>query len=236
VNKAILSSLALGTLSFLLSCDRKSAGTPDSKATWNPAVTYGSLTDSRDGQVYRTVVVGNQTWMAQNLNFAGTDSAKVGVWYNNNPDSGAKYGRLYKWTEAMAIDRSYTKLTWGGSDLKHKGICPAGWHVPSDSEWTRLTDSTLAASKAGLQLKASGGWYSSGNGSGNGTDGSGFRALPAGNHGDAFDVAGNNAAFWSASEGFSDYAWFRILYNGSNFVYRFSSSKTYGFSVRCLQD
>jgi len=234
MNKAILSGLALVALS-LLSCDRKSTAGTDSSIPWNPAVTYGSMTDSRDGQVYKTVAIGTQTWMAQNLNFAGTDSSKVGVWYNKSPDSGAKYGRLYKWTEAMAIDRSFTKLTWNGSDSKHTGICPSGWHIPSDSEWTLLTDSTLAASKAGLQLKATGGWYPNGSGSGNGTDASGFRALPGGDNGDAFDVAGNNAAFWSASEGFSDYACFRILYNGSNFVYRFSSSKSYGFSVRCLK-
>ena len=236
MNKAILPSLALGAVSLLFSCNRKSAVPSDSAPAWNPSITYGTLTDARDGQVYRTVEIGKQNWMAQNLNYAGSDSAKVGVWYDNSSDSGAKYGRLYKWTEAMGIDRSNGKTTWGGSDLKHTGICPAGWHVPSDSEWTLLTDSTLARSKAGSQMKSAEGWYPNGKGSGNGTDGSGFRALPGGDNGDAFDVAGNNAAFWTASEGFSGYAWFRILYNGSDFVYRFSSSKSYGFSLRCLQD
>lgn len=232
----LLASIA-GVL-LLSACDKKKSTlpvpTPD--IPWNASITYDSMIDVRDGQVYKTVRIGAQTWMAQNLNYLGPDTAQIGVWYDNSADSGTKFGRLYNWAEAMGLDKSLNATSWRGSDEKHAGICPVGWHVPSDNEWTMLTDTTLPSSNAGLQLKAAGGWISNGNGSGNGSDASGFRALPGGDDGGAFDVAGINAAFWSASQGFSDYAWFRIIYNGSNRVRRFSSSKTYGFSLRCLMD
>lgn len=233
---AIFPALAFASVLVLSSCGRKSTVTHGPDIPWNPSIPYGSMTDSRDGQVYKTVNIGKQTWLAQNLNYAGTETTKIGVWHDDNSDSGVKYGRLYKWTEAMALDKSYLAATWSGSEEKHAGICPVGWHVPTDKEWSLLTDVTLAKSNAGMQLKANGGWFPNGTGSGNGSDASGFRALPGGDDGGAFDVAGHNAAFWSASQGFSDYAWFRIIYNGSSLVRRFSSSKTYGFSVRCIQD
>jgi uncharacterized protein (TIGR02145 family) len=234
--------LLLAATALLSSCDRKhqAAITPD--IPWNDSIQYGSVTDARDQQVYKTVVIGKATWMAQNLNYAGPAGNVVGAWYRGDADSGAKYGRLYTWAEAMGIPEKSNKNLWAGSSVLHQGICPEGWHVPSDSEWTNLTDSALAPSKAGDELKSRVGWIPDGAGTGNGTDLVGFRALPGGDadkhgHGDknTFEVAGVNAAFWTASESFSDYAWFRIIYNGSEMVNRFGSSKNYGFSLRCLK-
>jgi len=230
-----VSNLAFASLFLLTACDRKPAAVT-TDVPWNASITYGTMTDSRDELVYKTVRIGKQTWLAQNLNFAGAGNAEAGVWNNRNADSGAKYGRLYRWSDAMGLDKSTTTTTWGGSDLKHQGVCPVGWHLPSDKDWSLLTDTILAPSKAGRDLKSSTGWFPNGTGSGNGSDASGFRALPGGNLAAAFEVTGENAAFWSATEGFADYAWFRIIYNGSSLVHRFCSSKTYGFSVRCLQN
>jgi len=238
----LLGILLLAATSALTSCDRKQQAVGSPEIPWNDSIRYGTMTDARDQQVYKTVEIGKQTWMAQNLDFAGPAGNKVGVWYKGSSDSGAKYGRLYTWTEAMGLPAASNTNLWGGSSVLHQGICPEGWHVPSDSEWTVLTNVALAPSKAGDQLKSRVGWIPDGAGTGNGTDLIGFRALPGGNadehgHGDknTFEVAGVNAAFWTASEDFSDYAWFRIIYNGSEQVNRFSSSKDYGFSLRCLK-
>jgi uncharacterized protein (TIGR02145 family) len=234
--------LLLAASAVLSSCDRKQQAAAVPAIPWNDSIQFGSVTDARDSQVYKTVAIGKATWMAQNLNFAGPAGKKMGAWYKENADSGAKYGRLYTWAEAMGIPESGNTKLWGGSSVQHQGICPEGWHVPSDSEWTTLTNTALAPANAGEELKSKVGWIPDGGGTGNGTDLVGFRALPGGDgdehgHGDknTFGVAGVNAAFWTSSENFSDYAWFRIIYNGSGTVNRFSSSKSYGFSLRCLK-
>ena len=96
---------------------------------WNPLIAYDTLLDTRDGQKYRTVKIGTQTWMAQNLNYK-VDSS---WWYRNDADSGAKYGRLYQWDAAMDGYASSTAVPSGV-----QGICPIGWHLPSPNEWDIL--------------------------------------------------------------------------------------------------
>jgi uncharacterized protein (TIGR02145 family) len=136
--------------------------------TWNANIVYGYLTDARDLQTYRTVQIGTQAWMAQNLNFKGlgVDSGWV---QDNQPDSALKYGRLYMWTSVVASD---TCKLWKQCTIKvvqpHRGICPAGWHVPSDGEWKSLEvaigmSATVAESlqyrgmTEGTKLKSAGG-------------------------------------------------------------------------------
>jgi len=199
-------------------------------------VTYGTpITDSRDGQVYKTVVIGSQTWMAQNLNYRNSNGSTdtVGVCYNNSTDSCTKYGRLYTWAEAMGLSSAYNTSSWGGNDVGHQGICPTGWHVPSDAEWTMLTDTTLNSGTAGTILKSTSGWSFSGNG----TDSLGFRALPAGvAYGGSPYSLGDNASFWSASGNNGTSAWYReIGYSGAD-VGRHYNNKTNGFSLRCTKD
>lgn len=197
--------------------------TTSADISWTSGITYGSVTDSRDGKVYKTVKIGTQTWMAENLNYK-VDSSWC---YANSADSCAKYGRLYTWAEVMAGHASSTASPSGV-----QGVCPTGWHVPSDAEWTKLTDTTLSSSTAGTKLKSLGGWHS-----GNGTDTYGFRVLPAGlDYGGSFHDIGGYAYLWSASETVASDAWYRDFSNGYANVYRSSSYKTYGFALRCLQD
>lgn len=189
------------------------------------------LTDSRDGQKYRIVTIGGQTWMAQNLNYK-VDSSR---WYDNSADNGAKYGRLYTWAAAMGLnDSCNTKSCASQVTAKRQGACPTGWHVPSDAEWSKLTDTTLAAATAGTKLKANSSlWYQN-----TGTDDYGFSVLPAGyriNDGSFFNL-GDLAYLWSVSEINGTYAWNRYFLYGYARVIRVNSFKSYGFSLRCLQD
>jgi uncharacterized protein (TIGR02145 family) len=113
----------------------------------------GTFTDSRDGQTYKTVKIGNQTWMAQNMNYR---TEKRSCCYENNPDNCKKYGKLYDWNTANVA-------------------CPKGWHLPSKGEWTKWI-TMVGSLRAGKTLKSKSGW----NESGNGTDDYGFSALPGG--------------------------------------------------------
>ncbi len=155
---------------------------------WNSAITYGTLTDSRDGQLYRTVVIGSQTWMAQNLNYGGMNLS-VGVCYNGSLDSCSKYGRLYNWKEVMAGGFSSSASPSGV-----KGLCLSGWHVPSAAEWTKLSDTTLSYSTSATSIKSSIGWSG-----GTGTDIVGFRALPGGWFDGVSHAAGGTAGWWSTT-------------------------------------
>jgi len=191
--------------------------------------------DKRDGKDYRFVEIGAQIWMAENLNYRGVGSDSVGVCYLNSADSCAKYGRLYKWHEAMDISSTYESSLWGGSDVNHQGVCPVGWRVPSGQDWIDLV--TAVGSTAGTKLKSQTGWNTV-SGYIAGTDEYGFSALPGGfrsTDGSFYDV-GDYGRWWSATENDASRAriW-RMDYNGSN-VPSFSNNKSSGSSVRCLQD
>ncbi|MCL2284299.1 MAG: hypothetical protein FWC26_13365 [Fibromonadales bacterium] len=213
----------------------KCAGTKDyNPATQycsNGAVTiYGSLEDD-GGNVYKTVVIGTQTWMAENLNYNATGSK-----CNANADSNCvKYGRLYNWATAMNIDAFYNSSLYTAS-AKHRGICPDGWHLPSDAEWDALITAVGGISTAGTKLKATSSWNT---GSGiAGTDNYGFSALPGGggNSDGSFYGAGNNGYWWSASEYNASYANYRNMYYSSSNVFWYSTDKTDLRSLRCSQD
>ncbi|MDR2728373.1 MAG: hypothetical protein LBB56_04515, partial [Chitinispirillales bacterium] len=113
-----------------------------------------SFTDTRNSQTYKTVKIGNQTWMAENLNYAGS-GGNTGVCYNSSSDNCSKYGRLYTWAEVMN-GASSSLLNPSGV----QGVCPVGWHVPSDAEWTILTDFVGGDLTAGTKLKSKTGWGS----------------------------------------------------------------------------
>lgn len=236
-------SLALAVaLGFLASCDSSSdlpngesplpedtvvtpSGTTGSTIPWNSSISYGTLTDSRDGKVYRTVSIDARTWMAENLNYAADSS----WWYANSADSGSKYGRLYTWAAAMNLSDLCNRTRCAAQvQTRHQGVCPTGWHLPSDAEWMMLIDDV--GGQSGMELKSSTGWSDSSG------DSYGFRALPAGDRDKdgRFNSVGRNSSFWSASEYDADFAWRRYLSSGYGDMAR--HSKTYGFSVRCLKD
>jgi uncharacterized protein (TIGR02145 family) len=193
---------------------------------------YGFVTDA-GGQTYKTIVIGEQTWMAENLNY----EASGGKCYGNEPENCGKYGRLYDWSTAIALPSSCDS-SYCSSQIqsKHKGICPEGWHLPSGAEWDVLVN-FAGDLKAGTKLKAESGWKS---GNGNGTNNYGFSALPGGrgySHG-YFITVGDIGNWWSASEveGIGYNAYCRDMSHGYEYVYRSHCGKSILFSVRCLQD
>lgn len=197
----------------------------DSGIAWNSNVAYGTLTDVRDGQSYRTVKIGPQTWMAENLNYSG---GNIGTCYLASTDSCVKYGRLYTWAQVMAGAASST-----GSPSGVQGICPSGWHVPSESEWSAL-QTVVDASNAtdAVKLKAKAGW----SGIGSGDDAYGFRALPGGELVSGYQNALDYGNWWTATEAGTAYARYRKMFSGDKYVDGGGQAKTRGFSLRCVQN
>ena len=213
------------------------------EAYLNPNIKYDSIIDSRDGHVYKTVKIGNQVWMAENLNYADsvkTPSLKGNSWcYDKDPKKCNVTGRLYSW--AAAIDSlkflnagmkcgDYTTCSF---PKKVQGICPDGWHLPDTTEWNALIDA--AGENAGTVLKSQRGWYDNGNG----TDSVGFSVIPTG-YFDKVDGlsyrVGLNAGFWSTVE----YGKYTVFYTpfeySSDFAYKESvAHKGDGNSIRCIK-
>jgi uncharacterized protein (TIGR02145 family) len=170
-----------------------------------------TFTDSRDGKKYKIVKISNQTWMAENLNFA----AKNSVCYENNAEYCARYGRLYNWNTA-------------------RNACPAGFHLPRDAEWTTLVNNAGGESTAGKKLKSKNGWAEDGSG----TNEYGFSALPGGiGIGDgSFTGVGGGGVWWSATGNDTHTAWDRMITSDEENVDRDNDGKAGLFSVRCVQD
>jgi len=191
---------------------------------------------------YNSVKIGNQVWMSENLNVstfrngdpipeaktaeewkkAGEKKQPAWCYYDNDPANGAKYGKLYNW---YAVSDS-------------RGLAPTGWHIPSDAEWTKLTD-FLGGIDArvlitGAKMKSKNGWYDNGNGN----NSSGFSGLPGGyRYGSgAFGGVGGYGYWWSSTEDGTGSAWLRTLVYSNGNVYRGYDYKGGGFSVRCLRD
>jgi uncharacterized protein (TIGR02145 family) len=199
---------------------------------------YGELIDDRDGQTYKTVKIGSQWWMAENLNYQ-TGNSWCGGGYSFTEGDCAIYGRLYTW--ATAIGR--TEETCGyevDCDLGSgnvQGVCPDGWHVPTQDEWNVLIDTVGGKYVAGQNLKAITGWNSY-IGMTN-KDAYGFSALPAGDSCSikgVFDGVGSYAYFWSATQGSSQGAYHVQLGYGDYDVSQSNYCKRNGFSVRCVKD
>ncbi len=199
-------------------------------------VTVSSMTDSRDGQTYKTVNIGTQTWMAQNLNYETASS----YCYNDSASNCAKYGRLYTWAAAMDSAGTWSSNGKGCGYGKTcspaypvRGVCPDGWHLPTQMEWNTLFMAVGGQSIAGKKLKSLSGWDSDGNG----TDDFLFSALPAGNR---FGLGGYGnegiTEFWSSTEDVSRKAYFMYLYFTLDDANLHNDNKNYGFSVRCLKD
>lgn len=187
---------------------------------------------------YPSVTICSQKWMDKNLDVTTyrngdtisyvTDPAAwaaliTGAWcyYNNDPSTNATYGKLYNW---YAVNDT-------------RGLAPAGWHVPSDAEWTTLVTCLGGSSVAGGKMKVTGTttWASPNTGA---TNTSGWAGLPGGyrtNDGTFYNV-GSNGYWWSSTEANTALAWYRNLYYDFGNITRFSYDKQVGFSVRCLRD
>jgi uncharacterized protein (TIGR02145 family) len=195
-------------------------------------------------KTYKTVAIGTQTWMAENLNYAAEGSKC----YSNLDSNCDIYGRLYNWATAMGFESSCNSSSCSSQiNSPHRGICPSGWHIPSNADWDKLfryadgtsgTSSPYDSPTAGKYLKAVSGWNSY-SGIEN-LDSFGFSALPGGyglSDGSFYRV-GYGGYWWSASEyeyG-SSYAYIRYMSYGSEVAYWSNGDKSYLRSVRCLQD
>ena len=213
---------------------------------FNPDIDYGTMTDPRDNKVYKTIKIGDQVWMAENLNYS--DSVKTPIllkrcWcYNNRTENCAVAGRFYTWVAAIdsvalydggnGVDCGYGKTCT--LPTKVQGICPDGWHLPTETEWESLFKAVGGSSTAGSELKSTSGW----NG-GNGKDAFGFSALPTGYRGYYGDYSfeGGGAYFWSSTEIESGNAnGISLRYDEGSAGLNSSTNKDLGRSVRCLQD
>jgi uncharacterized protein (TIGR02145 family) len=182
----------------------------------------------------KTVKIGNQTWMAENLNY--TPSSGNSWCYDDKESNCNIYGRLYDWSTAMGIDASYNSTAWGGrNDEKYKGICPEGWHLPSQAEWDTLVTYVGGSAVAGKKLKSTYGWVNGGDG----TDNHGVSALPGGRYSNGnFYNAGNTGYWWTATEIGSNSAYSRGMSYSNDYVneYGYGNGKSYGLSVRCVKE
>lgn len=192
-----------------------------------------------DGYTYPSIVLGNgQEWMSENLRtttYANgnpipnvTDNTQwenltTGAWshYNNDSQYENPYGKLYNW---YTVDDP-------------RNVCPTGWHVPTDAEWTILSDYLGGENVAGGKMKSTGTqyWLSPNT---DATNESGFSGLPGGlrSFNGTFNDIGNLGYWWSSTEYITTNAWYRYLSYDSGIVYRYGNYKKDGFSVRCLRD
>ena len=188
----------------------------------------------------KTITIGSQVWTSKNLDVStyrngdvipqvqdasAWANLKTGAWcyYANDASNGTKYGKLYNW---YAVNDP-------------RGLAPKGFHIPSDAEWTVLTDYLGGQSKAGTKMKSASGWSPNGHIFGNGTNSSGFAGFPGGCRVDdgRFVLVGRNGYWWGATERYSSDAWYRYMNWDSGIVSRDSIDfKRNAFSVRCLVD
>lgn len=216
-------------------------------AHWQPGISW---LDSRDGNDYKTIQVGSQVWMAENLAYLPSVS---GQW---TPDSEAEpfmYVYDYDSTDVEAAKATANYSTYGVLYNWPAAMtaCPEGWHLPSDSEWTTLTDYLInngygyEGSGDGIakSMAATTNWnsYSTPGTPGNdpaSNNSSGFSGLPGGfrESGGVFYVVGDTGLWWSSTEYSSSGAWQRHLINGNHHLSRAYHYKETGFSVRCLRD
>jgi uncharacterized protein (TIGR02145 family) len=185
----------------------------------------------------QTVKIGKQKWMTHNLDVstfrngdvipeakteaefkkAGDNKKPAWCYYGNDPENGKKYGKLYNW---FVVNDS-------------RGLAPAGFHIPSDAEWTKLSDNLGSMTVAGKKMKSKSEWKVDSNS----TNSSGFSGLPGGySYNGEFYFIGSTGKWWSSTEDYTYYAWFRGLYDISINMTRYYSYKIDGYSVRCLKD
>lgn len=204
------------------------------------ACNESSMTDPRDGKTYKTVTIGSKIWMAENLNYAytvGTTSLDSSSFcFNDDPANCAKYGRLYLWSAAMD--------SAGGSGCGYKtvcslkypvqGICPSGWHLPTNAEFDMMIAAIGGVPLSGQKLKSTSGWKDGGNGK----DSYSFAALPAGRryYDGKFMNEGEFTLFWTSVEVNRSHVGVMVMAHMDDKAIMAYNDKDYAFSVRCVKD
>ncbi|MBW6497766.1 MAG: hypothetical protein K0B09_05225 [Bacteroidales bacterium] len=246
-----MTGLTPNTTYYVRAYATNSAGTGYGEAIsiTTQSISFGSFTDPRDEADYQTVTIGNQVWMAENLRYlpsvvgpeiGSQTSPQYYVYgYDGTDVNAAKatanyttYGVLYNWPAAMAGSASSTANPSGV-----QGVCPTGWHLPSDAEWIQLADNLGGESVAGGKLKETGTthWNSPNSGATNET---GFTALPDGYRRNVgtFTSIGDEGSWWTATEYDPSNPLYRFMSYDYNNLWSFNLLKQVGFSVRCVKN
>ncbi len=243
-----ITGLSPGTVYYVRAYATNSAGTAYGNqqtlttttvvnSIFNPNLTYGTMSDN-DGNTYKTIVIGTQTWMAENLkttkyrngnaiptnldntSWQNTTTGAYAIFYNNAANN-TNYGKLYNWY-AVADSRN---------------LCPVGWHVPTDAEWATLENFLGGYSVAGGKLKSTSTLWTAPTNFG-ATNESGFSGLAGDrryNNG-TYAALGYFGYWWTSTESEAAAAWFRALNYYDGVSDRSDTYKQFGFSVRCLKD
>jgi len=174
----------------------------------------GTFKDPRDGKIYKTVKIGAQTWFVENISY----KVNNGCWaYDDDERNVTIYGLMYTWESAM-------------------NVCPSGWHLPSDQEWTILSDFLGGEQIAGGKLKSINLWVSPNISASNS---SGFKALPGGGRRDTDGVFGDiglNGIWWTSTKRENENAWIRLLNANVGEIIQNGLNQSFGCSVRCVKD
>jgi uncharacterized protein (TIGR02145 family) len=206
--------------------------------TSNGFSSCGGVTDV-DGNSYQTVQIGTQCWTQSNLTvskyrngdnipnitdntqWSQTNTSNTGAWcnYNNDANNGTTYGKLYNW---YAVTDS-------------RVLCPTGWHVPTDAEWSNLENHLGGSTVAGGAMKSTTGWTAPNTGA---TNSSGFTGLPGGYRGDGGDFfyLGTSSDWWSSSVSSYGTPFYMLLYYNAAGIFWYSTAPKVGFSIRCVRD
>ena len=225
----------------------------DTTFTYTCAPAFSACGDpvSYQGYDYAIVLIGEQCWFAENLrseNYQNGEAIPTGLsdteWSSTTLGATAVYGDGSSYCTTDTPDGDACDETWSLNEYGRlynwysvddaRGLCPSGWHVPTDEEWTVMTDFLGGEFAAGGQIKTDYGWY---NGV-NGTNSSGFSGLPGGGRleNGYFGSAGSYGGWWSSSPFGGSYARSRYLSSYNESVYRSYDYNQYGFSVRCIKD
>jgi len=212
-----------------------------------------SVCQDIEGNIYETEEVGNQIWMIENLassiypngstiplvsnnaqwaNIEDSNTGDAHCFYND--DSNSDYGALYTWAAAMGDNA----ISSSANPSEIQGVCPDGWHLPSDAEWTELTNFLGGENVSGGKMKETGTthWIEPNSGA---TNESNFSALPSGfrsNNSGIFDYQGRRGYWWSSTQHSNTFAWYRYPSYNNDDIYRNSYNKSYGFAVRCIKN
>lgn len=234
--KVLISSSEWNEVSSSSINERSSSSKKISWTDLNSEFSYGEAVDDRDGQIYKTIKIGKQTWMAENLNYETMNA----YCYKDSLSYCSKYGRLYTWAAAMDSAGRWSTNGKGCGFEKNcspnypvRGVCFLGWHLPTKEEYEVLISVIGDQSTAGRELKSTSGWDDGGNGS----DAYGFAAFPVGlrnNYGGYYN-GGKEVSFWgSTDKGLN--ADVLHLYYGNRSALLTRYTKDYGYNVRCVKD
>ncbi len=238
----------LASVILLLSCKKESSNPSSNQSTNTTSSTakYGNGVTDLDGYKYKTIIIGNQEWMGENLKVSKYEDGTVipnvtdntqwskltsGAWCynNNNITNNLKFGKLYNWYAVSPTTNG------------NKNVCPTGWHVPTDNEWSIMTDFLGGEAKAGGKLRDAGesSWNSS---STSNTNPYLFSALPGGARepDGNFISIGNYGSWWSNTDNtqlyFNITSWTRSMEGSGDDILRLYSVKGTGLSIRCIKD